>query len=778
MSEGVVIPIDAAKEQLLIFYGEDLTSVMQSKFGVRTILHNMEKAGRSGSSRKAQMKGVKTYSVHLPSGVEVSVWKDDLTTHRVDAVVNAANEQLHHGGGLARALVQAGGPEIQRLSDQIIKTKGNVPTGEAVCTPPGNLPCKFIFHAVGPYLPPYSSKTEVEKASGLLKRAVHNILSLAENNKCKSVAIPALSSGLFNFPLDRCAIAIVKTLQNHNFRRQSPLSEVHLVNNDDPTVSAMEKACREILGSNMSYSRAVSTTGTSLGVSSLQLGSITLRMKQGNIEQEKVDVIVNTIAHDLDLSSGEISRAIFSRAGAKIQHEIKKFPCPSVSGKVMETLGHKLNCKYVYHTVCADQSTRPTTQILRSVVKTCLDKAVKANHSSISFPAIGTGNLGFDKTEVAKIMIGEVVNFALWNNGKKMDINIVVYPSNKDTVKAFQEEMLQHENKQTTKSSISRMQSIANKEVSGYESDETTNGGPPSIELIGSSHCYRHEACRWLNNICMASDKHTIINNHILQFGQREHKQLLSLQSKWKVSIREFLQNGQAGVTITGSPSSVKGAVLGVEALCCQAQEEFALTEENTMMQAVDPQASGFLKNYSMKQNFDNKSFYQRIPSERTDYKFPGLKIHKIERVENPLLKHHFQLKERQVASSPKLLYQQVPMQFCDLVCRVGFHRQFSPPDDQMYGAGIYFGGSVHTAMKMAKNLGYEEEYIYIFEAKVLTGKDTLGSPKLIVPPAVGIDPLYLYDSVYGGKDTHVIFNSHQALPLLIFTCTRMSPYV
>ncbi|KAG9349379.1 hypothetical protein JZ751_027822 [Albula glossodonta] len=701
MSEGVVIPIDAAMEQLLIYYGEDLTSVVQSKFGVHTILHNMEKAGRSGSSRKAQVKGVKTYSARLPSGIEVSVWKDDLTTHRVDAVVNAANEQLHHGGGLARALVQAGGPEIQRLSDQIIKTKGKVLTGEAVCTPPGNLPCKFIFHAVGPHLPPYPSKTEVEKASGLLKRAVHNILILAEDNKCKSVAIPALSSGLFNFPLDRCAITIVKTLLNHNFSRQSQLSEVHLVNNDDPTVSAMEKACREILGSNMSYSKAVSTTGTSLGVSSLQLGSITLRMKQGNIEQEK---------------------------------------------------------------------------ILRSVVKTCLDNAVKANHSSISFPAIGTGNLGFDKTEVAKIMIGEVANFALWNNGKKMDINIVVYPSNKDTVKAFQEEMLQHENKQTTKSSASRMQSIANK-VSGYEGDETTNGGPPSIELIGSSHFYRREACRWFNNIFVASDKHTIINNHILQFGQREHKQLLSLQSKWKVSIREFLQNGQAGVTITGPPSAVKGAVLGVETLCCQAQEEFALTEENTMMQAVDPQASGFFKNYSMKQNFD-KSCYQRIPSEQTDYKFPGLKIHKIERVENPLLKHHFQLKERQVASSPKLLYQQVPVQFCDLVCRVGFHRQFAPPDDQMYGAGIYFGGSIHTAMKMAKNLGYEEEYIYIFEAKVLTGKDTLGSPKLIVPPAVGIDPLCLYDSVYGGKDTHVIFNSHQALPLLIYTCTRMSPYV
>lgn len=92
-------------------------------------------------------------------------------------------------------------------------------------------------------------------------------------------------------------------------------------------------------------------------------------------------------------------------------------------------------------------------------------------------------------------------------------------------------------------------------------------------------------------------------------------------------------------------------------------------------------------------------------------------------------------------------------------------------PSDQAFGEGIYFSGSVKSAMSLWKGME-EEEFVYIIEAEVLTGKETAGSPDLIVPPQTS-DPLIHYDSVKGGKDTIVIFNGHQALPLSIYTCSR-----
>ncbi|XP_036396903.1 protein mono-ADP-ribosyltransferase PARP9 [Megalops cyprinoides] len=781
----------------------------------------------------------KRYSIKL-SGLEISVWKGDLTTHQVDAVVNAANNDLHHGAGLAGALVRVGGKSIQRWSDDIITNNGKVSTGEAVLTPAGRLPCKYIIHAVGPDLSYNPKEQDVQTATPLLRNAVCNIIKLAEQNNLQTVAIPALSSGLFNFPLERCADVIVKTVKDCalNKYQSSQLSEIRLVNNDEPTVSAMERACRNILGQKGSYSGAVLGTRTSSAASSLQMGDVIVHIKRGNIELEKVNVIVNTISPALCLSEGAISKAILKKAGDKIQNEIKLHHCKGF-GDVIETNGYDLNCSCVYHTVCARRTVMDSAKILHSVVLKCLDKATWSKHTSISFPAIGTGNLDFSKQEVAQVMMRAVSDFAQKYQGKKMDVSFVLYPSEADTYKAFEKEM--HSLKDATKrpsASSSPNKGSYSEHVSSYESSGAMNEAQAYIELHCNSTENRREATRWIHDrlLLMRKSCTIITNNHIQHFGLREHEELVSLQAIWKVSIGEFLRDGSAGVIIKGPWEGVKGAALAVEALCCQAQEEFARAEENAMLHTLvrwrcadipeleEPENSGtlerayltggtietlvlngseievhlkkleaenlsgkscriersVLKDYDLK--FPNKSFYQRmtINAKSTDQKgtlnqFNGLNIIKIEKVQNPLLEYHFKLKQKQVAGSPQRLYQQVPAQFCDLVCRVGFQRPYSLPKEQKYGAGIYFGHSVDTARKQAEHLCQEEEYIYIFEAQVLMGKVTAGSPHLIVPPALGVDPLSLYDSMMGGKDTCVIFNSHQALPVYLFTCSKPS---
>ncbi len=122
----------------------------------------------------------------------------DLTERDVDAVVNAANSRLQHGGGVAGAIVRKGGRIIQDESNRI----GHVPVGGAAITTAGSLKARYVIHAVGPMM---GEGDEDDK----LKRAINSVLTLATEKKLRSISIPAISAGIFGFPKDRCATILV-----------------------------------------------------------------------------------------------------------------------------------------------------------------------------------------------------------------------------------------------------------------------------------------------------------------------------------------------------------------------------------------------------------------------------------------------------------------------------------------------------------------------------------------------------------------------------------------
>ncbi|MFL6413996.1 MAG: macro domain-containing protein [Nitrososphaeraceae archaeon] len=129
--------------------------------------------------------------------------KGDITERNVDAIVNAANSYLKHGGGVAAAIVRKGGTIIQKESDKIITARGLVPVGSAVITTAGKLPCKAVIHTVGPRM---GEGNEDYK----LRKAVRSSLILASEKGFKSISMPAISSGIFGFPKDRCAKILVE----------------------------------------------------------------------------------------------------------------------------------------------------------------------------------------------------------------------------------------------------------------------------------------------------------------------------------------------------------------------------------------------------------------------------------------------------------------------------------------------------------------------------------------------------------------------------------------
>lgn len=135
----------------------------------------------------------------LVKGKKIVLQQGDLTELEVDAIVNAANAQLILGGGVAGAIRVKGGPSIQEECNRI----GGTSVGEAVITGGGALKARHVIHAVGPR---YGEGDEDEK----LRRATWNSLLRATENGLKSVAFPAVSTGIFGFPKDRCAEIMLK----------------------------------------------------------------------------------------------------------------------------------------------------------------------------------------------------------------------------------------------------------------------------------------------------------------------------------------------------------------------------------------------------------------------------------------------------------------------------------------------------------------------------------------------------------------------------------------
>ncbi|KAG7484124.1 hypothetical protein MATL_G00046010 [Megalops atlanticus] len=224
--------------------GRDFVSMLMNENHCMVLLQEEEEEEELPEEEQEENASL-TCQVHMDHGVLITVNKADICHFVADAVVNAANEDLKHIGGLAAALLSAAGPRLQDVSDQYVRAKGRLNPGEAAITEAGRLRCKHVIHAVGPR---YSS-SDRNRSISLLSSAVRRSLALAAQHGCSSIALPAISSGIFGFPLDLCADTIARAVCEHckDARpRGTSLTKIHLVNNDDKTVRAMTQAVRTV----------------------------------------------------------------------------------------------------------------------------------------------------------------------------------------------------------------------------------------------------------------------------------------------------------------------------------------------------------------------------------------------------------------------------------------------------------------------------------------------------------------------------------------------------
>jgi O-acetyl-ADP-ribose deacetylase (regulator of RNase III) len=169
------------------------------------------------------------------SGQQLTLIHGDLTLQRVDAIVNAANPRLRHGGGVAAMILRRGGNTINAESQQWLEDKGPVTHAEPAYTSGGDLQCQYIIHAVGPI---WGRGNEDKK----LTTAITGALTLAEELSLTSIAFSAIATGIFGFPRQRAARVFYQTFiayfQTHP---NSPLADVRMVVYDAPTVEAFHQ---------------------------------------------------------------------------------------------------------------------------------------------------------------------------------------------------------------------------------------------------------------------------------------------------------------------------------------------------------------------------------------------------------------------------------------------------------------------------------------------------------------------------------------------------------
>ncbi|XP_059331487.1 protein mono-ADP-ribosyltransferase PARP14-like [Ammospiza nelsoni] len=388
----------------------------------------------------------------------IALYEADLCTHPVDVVVNASNEDLKHIGGLAEALSRAAGPALQEECDELVRMLGNLQPGDAVTTRAGKLPCKNVIHAVGPRW----SSDRPEICVNLLRKTVKKCLQLAERHKHSSIALPAISGGIFGFPMELCTYSIVSSIKEtlEESKGNSSLKEVHLVGFTQDNIQAFSKAFGEVFSeSSASYRPLHHVTSvpqprqrTSKRMKCMNnfpfittQEGLHIVLQTGSIEDAATSVVVVSVGKDLQLDKGPLGKALLSKAGPMLQTGLSKEGGGRIpeEGSVLKTKGYNLACSVVLHAVVPVWSQKNTpAKVLGDIITKCLEIAEELSLKSITFPAIGTGNLEFPRSVVAKLLFDKVFEFSSENRVNSLEeVRFLLHTKDTANIQEFSDEL-------------------------------------------------------------------------------------------------------------------------------------------------------------------------------------------------------------------------------------------------------------------------------------------------------------------------------------------------
>ena len=271
-TEAINAMVCEKREKTLVVYAEkkSIKSLVQS-LKEELDLTNDQSSKRTkrdqDSTRRGAREAIDTsqQGQHhvLNNEVNLSLYQGDITDERVDAIVNAANDRLQHGGGVAAAIVRKGGRQIQDESDRITRQYGPLNVGCATYTSAGKLACRYVIHTVGPEW----RKHGKENSKYFLRQACIESLHIAALQlQLSSIALTAISSGIFGMPKDICAevmFAAIEEFSSSVDAEFSTLRDVRIVIIDKSTLSVFQEEFVKRYVTHEASAEAMSTKGRS-----------------------------------------------------------------------------------------------------------------------------------------------------------------------------------------------------------------------------------------------------------------------------------------------------------------------------------------------------------------------------------------------------------------------------------------------------------------------------------------------------------------------------------
>ncbi|XP_045858583.1 protein mono-ADP-ribosyltransferase PARP15 isoform X2 [Meles meles] len=346
-------------------------------------------------------------SAQTTEGLNLILMAGNVTNFQAHVIVNTVSQTLQLGNGpLSRAILQKAGPKLQ---EELYAVKqGTVEKiGSIFITSGCNLNCQAVFHVVAP-----TWDNAAGRSQQIMANIIKKCLATVEELSFSSIVFPMIGTGNLRFPKAIFANLILSELFEFSSRSwRKTLQKVYLLVHlgDDEIQQAFLDEFTKGLYGNPNKDRILTTEGAfspifSPGIISygMKIGAITFQIATGDISKEKADVIVNSTTRTFNLKSG-VSKAILEGAGPAVENECAVLAAQPHRDFIV-TQGGNLMCKIIIHVLGEND--------VRKTVSTVLEECEQKKYTSVSLPAIGTGNAGKNPTTVADDMISAVIDFA------------------------------------------------------------------------------------------------------------------------------------------------------------------------------------------------------------------------------------------------------------------------------------------------------------------------------------------------------------------------------
>nr|XP_034328119.1 protein mono-ADP-ribosyltransferase PARP14 isoform X2 [Crassostrea gigas] len=714
--------------------GKDTSCIILDKEGIRHIKENRESGSFRGHIRTSYSLPIKIAECELQfCDKKLIVMRGDVTKLKVDVLVNAENGML----GLALAISKAGGKSIQEESRTYFVSKGTVPDGEAIPAQPGELPYKRLIHAVGPRWRDGSHNDEQ-----LLKKAIFECLELTDGYKHSSIAIPTLSARIFGYPVAESVRVILDAIESYiKTVPSSSIKEVYFCDVDDTIVKEFVICLKRKFGLEVKefsvdehvQKSPVENTGSDSeeekprrSRSRSEKPICEIKVISGELAKMRVDVIVSSTDKSLNLTLAATSKSLLRAGGESLQDEcIMKYKHGIQPGEVAMTKGGNLYCKQVYHGTIKKWDHNRGDALIRftEFVDNCLRMADKNWMSTIAFPAIGTGRLGYPPDLAAKTMLKCCRDFLRHNSSTLLkEIIFVVYHEDKDTLQTFQSVMSSEDVSRGTETSRS-----------SYPQRRSTDFG--------------------------RRDKSFKLNKLNVEIHQGDITQERSDVVVNKVTESLDSSKGAASKAI------LKAAVNNIQTECRGGGSTSVglpsnwahMTSDQTMVEVkLSPS--------------DNE--YKDVVARFTATSGGPVSISEIRRVQNPSLYQQYAAKRKEISTRNRKNPEQWLWHgtYPDTVKKIinnGFNRSYCGKHGTSCGAGVYF--AVHASYSLGYCSADSNGCKHMFSVQVATGDVCQGNSSLLVlPPKLGAGGHVTYDSASDNPSNpviFVIFHDSQAYP-------------